>query len=1155
MSCLPSLSAVLLALLATAATGQNAAAQNVAAAPETVVSDPAKPFPQNRVKDFYSRQAAAFLDSGLQAPADLLPQFPGLDGGGFGHWGQNPEDVSFDRSLNETETGNVVCQLTRHFGRTTAKAVNVLLDPGSGTSVMFDPEQHTFSEAWDGSFVVWGFVRFGLMDGVRIEGRRLWPHATGQWLLPAGTSRRYVGYYRAGQRVVFVSQIGQAKVLQECRYENGRLVRSLLLDGALPSGATLQLATAGAAAQLVSGAELQGAVRITENGLTERLILAGDSGTAGLQVQDSSVRLVFGDRPARQLTLVLETFDGDAAARDASPPPRISPDAAPLLQSIAANVWPQDMRGQWAERRAETLAVPGTETGPLAIDTLTLPHYPNNPFRSAMRIGGVGCLSDGRIAVATLMGEVWLCSGAENIGGSNRLSWQRIAAGLYRSLGLVVQQDQILVLGSDQITRLHDLNGDSETDFYECVTNDYPTTGGHDFCTSLQQTAAGELYWSVSSRDFGVAHRDSSGRIESLGSGLRNSNGIGVSPDGAVVLASVQEGTWTPASAIFEVSRGSYHGLNGPRPNHGRYGYDLPLLYLPRGVDNSSGEIGYLPQDPRLGALSGAALGTSFGACQAYVVLRDVVKGRSQGAIVPLPGDYLSGVCRVAFSSRDGSVLLAGTEGWQSYAAEDGSLQRLRRTSQPLVLPQSFEAWGNGVRVRFSEPLDPASVTADGFFCQQWNYLYSAGYGSPEYSVKEPGRQGHDYVPVKSVRLLNDGCTVFLEIPQLHPVMQFHLHARLRTKGGAEIRPDVFATILNQREDFRDYDGYVKTAKRPAPDFPIAEKYEQDPRLVRQEQYGTNFGWVSGSLKLSFGAAPGLQYEPRVLRVPPGAKVSLAFRNSDPGMPHNAAIVRADAVEEFGEQSMQLASNPRAIATHYVPEDPRELCFTPILQPGDTYTMYFEAPQEPGEYRIVCTYPGHWRVMQATLYVLPADAPLPASAAAPVRSFVRMWSTGELTQAADSLQARSAVQGQAVFASAGCIKCHRLGDSGSILGPDLTKIAERYRGTRLLQQILEPSHEINKQYQTWVAVLQDGRAVSGLKLEESAESVTLLPNPLKPETKLVLPRAEIEELEASLISTMPANLLITYSQDEILDLLAWVQAGGRADDSVFAAGR
>lgn len=1147
--------AVLLTLLLTVVAGSQLQGQPPAAAAANPLSDPSRPFPQNRVHDFYSRQAEAFLDSGLQAPADLLPQFPGLDGGGFGHWGQNPEDVSFDRSLNETETGNVVCQLTRHFGRTTAKAVNVLLDPTSRTSVLFDPEQQTFTEAWDGSFVVWGFVRFGLMDGVRIEGRRLWPHVSSQWLLPAGTARRYLGYYRAGERVVFVSQIGQARVFEECRYENGRLMRSLLVDGSLPATAMLQLAATSAGAQLVSGPETRGAVRISENGLTERLALAAGSGTAALQVTDGTVRLVFGDSPARRLTLQLETFEGDAAARDASPVTAPSAASEQLLQAISANSWPQELRGQWVDRRAETVAVPGDESGPLAIDTLTLPHYPNNPFRSAMRIGGVGCLSDGRIAVATLMGEVWLCSGAENVGGSNKLSWQRIAAGLYRSLGMVIQQDQILVLGSDQITRLHDLNGDGESDFYECVTNEFPTTGGHDFCTSLQQTRTGELYWSVSSRDFGVAHRDSSGRIESLGSGLRNSNGIGVSPDGSVVLASVQEGTWTPASAIFEVSRGSYHGLNGPRPNHGRYGYDLPLLYLPRGVDNSSGEIGYLPEDPRLGALSGAALGTSFGACQSYVVLRDVVGGRSQGAIVPLPGNYLSGICRVAYSGRDGSVYLAGTEGWQSYAAEDGCLQRLRLTPHRLVLPQSFTAWGNGVHVRFSEPLDPASVTAGSFFCQQWNYLYSAGYGSPEYSVKEPGRQGHDYVPVKSARLLADGRTVFLEIPQLHPVMQFHLHARLRTKAGAEIRPDVFATILHQRDDFRDFDGYVKTVKRPAPDFPIAEKYEQDPRLVQQEQYGTNFGWVSSSLKLSFGAAPGLQYEPRVLRVPPGARVSLAFRNSDPGMPHNAAVVRADAVEEFGEQSMQLASNPRAIATHYVPEDPRELCFTPILQPGDAYTMYFEAPQEPGEYRIVCTYPGHWRVMQATLYVLPADAPLPASAAAPVRSFVRMWSTAELAQAADTLQGRSAEQGQAVFASAGCIKCHRLGEVGSVLGPDLTKIAERYRGSRLLQQILEPSHEINKQYQTWVAVLQDGRAVSGLKLEESAESVTLLPNPLKPETKLVLPRGEIEELEASMISTMPANLLITYSRDEILDLLAWIQAGGRADDKVFSAGR
>jgi putative heme-binding domain-containing protein len=320
---------------------------------------------------------------------------------------------------------------------------------------------------------------------------------------------------------------------------------------------------------------------------------------------------------------------------------------------------------------------------------------------------------------------------------------------------------------------------------------------------------------------------------------------------------------------------------------------------------------------------------------------------------------------------------------------------------------------------------------------------------------------------------------------------------------------------------------------------------------VAQEQYGTNFGWVSSSQKLSISAAPGLQFEPRVLRVLPGARVSLAFRNGDPGMPHNVAIVKADAIDEFGERSMLLASNPRAIATHYVPEDPRELCFSPILQPGDSYTMYFEAPREPGEYRMVCTYPGHWRVMQGSLFVLPEGATIPESAFVPVRSFVRTWQTGDLAEESERLSGRSFAQGRAVFESAGCAKCHRMGEGAVVPGPELTKVSERYRGRRLLQQIIEPSAEVHPQYQTWVAVLTDGRALSGLKVAEGDESVTLLPNPLRPDQKVQIPRSELEELEASKTSTMPMNLLITYTRDEILDLLAYVQSGGRAEGVEF----
>lgn len=1111
-------------------------------------SDPRLPFPQNRVRDFYFRQAEAFLDHRPTEPVDVLPQFPGLDGGGFGHWGQNPEEVSFDQSLNEVDTGNVVCQLTHHFGVTTAKAVNVHIDPVTKTSVLFDPQRMTFVDAWQGGFVKWGFVRFGLMGGVEAAGNRITDLRQGAWQVSENTATRYLGFYRHGSHVAFVSQIGNARVYDSCSVAEGQLLRTVQVEGRLPASTFLKILVPPDGARVTEDEqESARSITVTHDGRDIRIALAATVPGAKLTSVNGAPGIMF-DGSVLNAPVVLQLAVGKSGSL--RPVAAANSSSVPGFAELTLGT-----KGRWTTNIQETIGVLGDDSGPLAIDSVTLPHAPSNPFKSSMRIGGVACLDDGRVVVSTLMGEVWLVDGIDRMGPSSPLRWQKIASGFYQALGLVIQNGKILVLASDQITRLHDLNGDNEADFYECVTNDYPTTGGHDFCTSLQQDDAGRLYWSVSSGDLGVVRMDSSGVIESLGHGLRNSNGIGVSHDGSVVLASVQEGTWTPASAIFEVRNHSYHGLKGPQEGHGKYGYDLPLVFIPRGIDNSSGEIGFLPNDPRLGPLSGAAVGTSFGACQAYVVLRDVVNGKSQGAIVPLPGEFLSGVCRVAFNAHDGCLYVAGTEGWQSYAQEDGCLHRVRLTGKSLLLPTAIEAHDNGVVIRFSESIDPASVTLENTFCQEWNYLYSAGYGSPEFSVREPGRQGHDLVDVRSVRLLPDGRSVFLEVPQMHPVMQFHVHMRLRTASGHAFVPDMYASIFELRSDYREFPGYVRSEKKRAPDFPIAEKYEQDPRLVKQERWGTDFGWVSSSMKISVNALPGLQYEPRQLRVPPGARVSLAFRNGDPSMPHNVAVVKAAEIDEFGEHSMQLASNPRTIATHYVPNEPGEICFSPILQPGDQYTLFFEAPKEPGEYRLVCTYPGHWRVMQASLYVIPDGEPLPESANAPLRRFVQMWTTADLAVDADALAHRSFEQGRSTFEMAGCIKCHKLKDTGTVLGPDLTKVAERFRGQKLLQQILAPSTEINKQYQTWVAALNDGRVIAGLMVDQSDTAITLLPNPLKPEAKITLQRSDIEELEASSISTMPTSLLITFTRDEILDLVAYIEAGGDPAHTVFSPAR
>jgi putative heme-binding domain-containing protein len=392
------------------------------------------------------------------------------------------------------------------------------------------------------------------------------------------------------------------------------------------------------------------------------------------------------------------------------------------------------------------------------------------------------------------------------------------------------------------------------------------------------------------------------------------------------------------------------------------------------------------------------------------------------------------------------------------------------------------------------------------------------------------------------VHLLEDGRSIFIEIPELHPVMQFHLHMQLRTAEGVVASPDVYYSIYEMDSAFTDFPGYQLIAKRPWANFPIAEKYDQDPRLVEQDSLGTNFGWVSSAKKLTLNAAAGLQYKPRRRRIEPGARVALTFHNTDPSMPHNVVVVKADQVQSFGEQSMVLATNPRAIATHYVPDDPAEICFSPILNPGDQYTVYFEAPQQEGEYRFLCTYPGHWRVMQGSLFVLPADKPLPEPTESELtRRFVKNWAMQDFAGSYSQLDKRSAKAGQQVFRLAGCIKCHKVGNEGIDFGPKLAESTKKFRGEALLKQILEPSAEINKDFQTWLVVKTDGTVATGLLKSESPDSVQLLPNPLKPDETVTVARSEIEEMQPSRQSTMPNGLLMTFSKDEILDLVRFLE--------------
>jgi putative heme-binding domain-containing protein len=1115
------------------ATAQHADRDTVTADSATALPTEILPWPQNRLDDFYGDQARRFLDSSQPRP-DVLPPFPGLDGGTFGHWGQYPSERSLDASMSEIDFGGLLSTVTMHFRKLTNKALIVQPGEEGSMTALFDPLATTFTDVWEGPLVTFSPAMLGLITPAAPRGKQCINLQASRWDIPKTSAQQYRGLYRNGRHVVFRYQIGQADVLDRSWQISDQFARSLQITGTLPQDSSLTLLeTKSAALQLPQPAGLS-AVSFSDGADQWTIVLRGDE----------SVKLVIAER---QIQLKFANHDLDQPIHLAF----LRGDAADSMQSFAQLDIPSPDsltaggRSQWSERTVTTTGERGEDEAAFAIDTLTIPAFEKNDFNVPFRVSAFEFVADNRCYVATLYGDIWIVDGIDDQLGN--LHWQRVASGLHQPLGLLFQNGNLLVTGRDQITRLHDLNGDQEFDFYECLTNSYSTAPGHEVVTCLRQDEHQNLYFS-NAVDGIMKYDPQYHTLETLGNGIRYCNGIDVTPDGQVILATAQEGPWTPATAIFNVGGRSYHGLGGPKKNVGQYGYDLPMCYVPRGVDPSAGEVTWLPDDPRIGPLAGHYVGLSSSNCTHYLVLREEIDGVVQGGVVPLPGQFLSGAHRLKFNPQDGFIYVAGTQSWQSYAAAQGSLQRLRYTGRPLDLPSAVETHENGLILRFNTQLDPVSVKLANVFCEQWNYLYSPAYGSEEYSIRAPGRPGHDEVEVRSVHLLADGRSVFVELPQLHPVMQLHLFMRLRAIGQSpaqnrDFEPDLYYTIHALRPPFTEFSGYERIAKQPFPGFPVIKEYPRDPRLVAQDDLSRTFEFGGGLESRLISAQPGLRFEPNQIRVPPRGRIALTFKNEDISMRHNLTVVTADRLQAIGEASMIMAADPAAIAKHYVPDDPGVIALSPVLNPNDQYTVYFRAPAKSGLYRIVCTFPGHWTVMQAWLIVAGEGEEFELPAEAPQRAFVKMWMTMDLADDAEQLSDRSIENGRQVFASAGCIKCHLIAGQGTKLGPDLTDVSKRFKGAKLLEQILNPSSEIHKDFQTHVFLTDDGQTIAGLVIAEDEDTIQVLPNPLQPDEIKIVHKSTLEDRLPSKLSTMPKGLLMTYTKAEILDLLAFLQTG------------
>ena len=171
---------------------------------------------------------------------------------------------------------------------------------------------------------------------------------------------------------------------------------------------------------------------------------------------------------------------------------------------------------------------------------------------------------------------------------------------------------------------------------------------------------------------------------ETLADGLRNPNGLAVGPTASsrsrrrkeTGLRPRQSSKFSPA-----VTTDSADLATTPdRP----LGYDPPLCWISRQVDNSSGGQVWVTSNA-WNPLVGQLLHFSYGRCTMLLTLRETIDSRAQGAVVPLPVQFDSGAMRGRFHPRDGQLYVTGLKGWVSSAAQDGCFQRSPLYQQAFV--------------------------------------------------------------------------------------------------------------------------------------------------------------------------------------------------------------------------------------------------------------------------------------------------------------------------------------------------------------------------------------------------------------------------------------------------------------------------------------
>ena len=466
---------------------------------------------------------------------------------------------------------------------------------------------------------------------------------------------------------------------------------------------------------------------------------------------------------------------------------------------------------------------PKTEQDFYEIKTLPIPQD------LYLEVGGLATMPDGRLAVSTRRGEIWIVENPYQK-DSHQTNFRRFASGLHEILGLAYKDGVFYCSQRGELTKITDTNRDGVADLYEPIYQFELSGNYHEYTYGPVFDKNGDMLVTLNLAWIGFGEGKFAkwrgwlvkikpdGTLEPQSAGLRSPAGYSINDEGDIFYGENQ-GDWVGSGRITHLAKGDFAGNPGgikwakePNspfkltleeiPDNSQPMFEaakkvknlkLPAVWFPHAIMGIS--TSDIIQDTTKGKFSpfpGQYFVADQGQSKVMRVFMEKVNGVYQGFCINYREGFQSGILRERFG-LDGSMFVGMTSrGWGSTGKDNFGLQRLVWNGLTPFEINKIHAKSDGFEISFTQPVDVKSVkNAASYALRSYIYQYHHQYGSPIINVNELKIKGISVSPdKKTVRISMDGIKQFY-------IHEFILKGVLNEEGEPLLHETAYYT-LNQ---------------------------------------------------------------------------------------------------------------------------------------------------------------------------------------------------------------------------------------------------------------------------------------------------------------------------------------------------------------------